>query len=106
MRPLGAIALAVCLTACGGPRPVVERVETTAAREGWVRVSVALRNASAGDGQVSLVVTLRDRASGRVLGRQEQPVELHARERVQVVLELPTDGGEVVAEAEAHYPPT
>jgi hypothetical protein len=99
--------LGVLLAGCRGPRPVVEHVDHAVVGDGRARVTVTLRNDGGGDGQVSLTVTLRDR-SGAVVGRVERPVDLHPRERIRLSLELPVAAerpGELVAEAEARYPP-
>jgi hypothetical protein len=93
---------------CRGPRPVVERVESRAAEDGRIQVVVTLRNAGGGEGQVALSVTVRERAGAVIRGRDERAVTLKAHERLMVTLELPIAGarpGDLVAEAEATYPP-
>jgi len=95
--------------ACAGPRPAVERVETIPQGDGRLRVVVTLQNQNSGDGQVILTVTVRERASGVVVGREERPVDLRPRERVTLALDMVlsgSGGSEVIAEAEARYPPS
>jgi hypothetical protein len=94
------------LAACSGPAPVVDATEIRPAPDGGALVVVTLRNAGAGEGQVSLEVTLRDRATGQAVGRAERPVSLRPGERIQVTVALrPATGGDLVAEARARYPP-
>lgn len=103
---LGAVALAL-LAGCAGPAPEVESVRTEPSpRPQHVLVTVALRNASGGDGQVEVRVTLRERVSGRVVGQETFEVELLPHGRVAVTREIPVAAtGEVTAEARAGYPP-
>jgi hypothetical protein len=95
-------------TGCQGPRPVIERVDSSPGGDDRVRVAVTLRNAGSGEGQVELTVTVRDRAGAPVRARQERALTLGPRERLTVTLELPVAGappGDLVAEAEVAYPP-
>jgi hypothetical protein len=106
--PVLAVLASALLVGCGGPRPAIERVEGIPQTEGRVRVVVTLQNRSGGDGQVAVTVTLRDRASHAVVGRQEWPVDLHPRERVTLAVDMVAGGppgAEITAEAVARYPP-
>lgn len=107
MRALVGAALVIALAACAGPKPVVESVAASDVTDHKTTVSVVVRNSSSGEGQVSIVVTVRDRVSGEVVGRDERSVELRARERIQIALELDLPPGieTVSADAEARYPP-
>jgi hypothetical protein len=105
-RTAGLAAVLALAAACGGPRPAVESVRTDPSpRAAHVLVTVAIRN-SGGEGQASVSVTLRDRTTGRVVGKEEFPVEIAPGERLSVTREVAVaDGTDVTAEARAEYPP-
>lgn len=104
-RPVPAL-LALALVACLGPKPVVEDVSTSDVQDHKTTVSVAVRNTGAGDGPISVTVTVRD-VSGEVVGREERSLEVRPHERVVIAIEveLPEDVHEISAEAEVRYPP-
>ncbi len=106
-RALVMLAGMVALASCAGPRPEIESVSVApAAQPGRVAVTVTLHNRGGGDGQIDIDVTLRDRASGDVVGRDEFQAELGGHERIRVSREIVVpDGRDVAAEAEARYPP-
>lgn len=99
--------LAFALVGCLGPKPVVEEVSASDVQDRKTVVSVVVRNAGSGDGPISLSVTVRDRATGEVVGREERSVELEPRERIVVAIEIELPPGieAVSAEADARYPP-
>ena len=99
------VACAVVLAACAGPKPEVESVRVERVENGKALVTVAVRNRGGGDGQATVAVTLRDGA-GTVVGQDELDVDLQPHERVKVAREIAVAAAkDVVAEAEARYPP-
>ena len=106
MRGVLALAGALAVAGCAGPTPEVESVEVQAAGPGKVRVTVAVRNNGGGDGQATVDVTLRERTGGAVVARDDIDVDLKPHERLTVSREMLVPRTEdLIAEAEAHYPP-
>lgn len=105
-RALLAALAALTVLACGGPKPEVESVEASDVQDQATVVSVGVRNGG-GDGQIRLSVTVKDRATGSVVGREQRTVEVKENERLRVAVEVHLPGGvdSVSAEAEARYPP-
>ena len=106
MRAARSAIVALLLAGCLGPKPEVESVDV-ARLEGTVAlVTIVLRNRGTGDGQAAVDVTLRARTSRDVVARAELLVELHPRERLRLSRKLRVASAEdLVAEAEARYPP-
>jgi hypothetical protein len=97
------LALAgVLATSCRGPRPEVESYAVSAGAPGTI-VSVVVANASGGEGQAGVEVTLR--WEGRIVAREERTVALYAHERATVLVPVPTPyRRELAVEVRARYP--
>jgi hypothetical protein len=94
------IALLLLAAACG-PRPKVVRVEVR--REAGRVVALVEVENKGGEGEVSVVVRLRERASGRLLAKEESfPVERRKSFTAAIPIEAPP--GDYEASAEADYP--
>jgi hypothetical protein len=97
------LALAGLLAAgCRGPKPQVESYDVSAGAPGTI-VSVVVANASGGEGQAEVEVTLR--SDGRIVAREERAVTLYAHERATVLVPVPTPyRRELAVEVRARYP--
>lgn len=106
MRHALLCVVALALVACGGPKPEVDGVEASDVKDRTTIVSVSIRN-TGGAGQVRLSVTVRDHATGGVVGREQRSIEMREKESLRVALEvhLPSGVERVSAEARATYPP-
>jgi hypothetical protein len=103
---VGFVLVALWIWNCTGPRPEVTSVRLLppgAAGQPY-RVEAEIANRWRGDGEVAVVVRLRDRATGRTL-QADYKVQLDRYERALVVAELPAPLGEYLPEVEVSYPP-
>lgn len=106
MRPLALALLALAVVACSGPKPKVESATAGQVQDNRTVVAVAIRN-EAGEGAIRVIVTVKEKGSGRVVGREDRTVPVKDRERITVAVEVTVPDGvsEIEAEAEAKYPP-
>jgi hypothetical protein len=102
-----AVAIALWISKCSGPQPVVQGQPTISAPEAPgdpYRVEVAVRNAGPGHGQVEVIVRLLDRAAGRTYQGDEQ-VDLEAGEENRVVVEIFAPPRTYDVDVDTRYPP-
>lgn len=108
---MGTIQVARCLLclipfaliACGGPRPVIERVETHAGPT--YEVDVTVFNRGGGSGQAELTARLVDSSTRVTAAQVTRGIDLHGHERLNVALSLePARPGPYRTVVEVHYP--
>jgi YbbR domain-containing protein len=108
------VPVALTLTGCLGPDPVVRDYSVQASAQGsglpYV-VDVTLGNKGAGGGQVQLEVNLTDKRTGVIIAQQVQAVDLQKDQTIQVAvtLKLPQSArdltpDDIVAHVDVHYP--
>jgi hypothetical protein len=86
------LILAVLAGGCLGPRPVLERQTLEPfQRHGTAPfvVEAVVRNDGRGSGQIEVEASIMERATGRVVARDETTVTLDAWERESVVVTMP-----------------
>ena len=108
------LVVALALTACLGPKPVVRdyTVQTPPPGSGQpYQVDVTLANDGPGGGQVLVEVDLANKQSGVIIAQQTQEVDLQKDKTVQVVLtlDIPQSAQElspddIQVQVDAHYP--
>jgi hypothetical protein len=108
------MAVALVLTACLGPKPVVRdySVQTPAQGSGQpYQVDVTVGNDGPGGGQVLVEVDLTNKQNGVIIAQQRQEVDLQKDKTVQVVLtlDLPQSAqdlspDDIRVQVDAHYP--
>ena len=115
MKTLGSAALlllaagvagALWVQNCSGPRPTVDAVQVVAPTQAGdpYRVRALIRNQGSGEGQVDVVLRLREPGTGRGYQADEK-AELQPGEASWVSAEIAAPPAEYGAEAEAQYPP-
>ncbi len=102
---VAALAIVLWILNCTGPKPVVEsaRVVPPAADGQPYRVEATIRNTWRGQGEVTVNVQLRDRATGHTVQQHEQ-VMLDPWATVIVVSEIQAPKAEYVPLVSAEYP--
>jgi PBP1b-binding outer membrane lipoprotein LpoB len=104
---------ALVLSACLGPKPVVQsyNAEPPSSPDQPFRVEAVVHNTGPGEGEVLVEVSLTNKQTGAILRRDEQHIALQTGETEHVLFELnlppsaqdlPSDQIEV--KVEAHYP--
>jgi PBP1b-binding outer membrane lipoprotein LpoB len=105
--------LALVLSGCLGPKPVLESYQAEPPQDPGqpFRVEAVVRNAGPGEGEIEVQVRLSDKQTGDVIRRDSQKISLQTGETEHVLFEmdlppsaqnLPSDQIEV--EVEANYP--
>jgi hypothetical protein len=108
------VAMALLLTGCFGPKPVVRdysSVPPPAGSDEPYKVEVVLGNAGPGAGEVVVMVDLSNRRTGEIIAQEMKEVDLQQDQTVRTTLELPLppslqglDPQDIDVRVDAHYP--
>ncbi|WP_242337313.1 MULTISPECIES: hypothetical protein [Anaeromyxobacter] len=99
---VAAVAGALAVRACAGPRPSVAATWLEQRSDGWI-AAARIRNAG-GDGEIQVTFRLRDRVTGRTIPA-EGTAQVRRGEEVEVRAAVPAPPGDWSVEAESEYPP-
>jgi hypothetical protein len=101
-----AAAVTLYLANCAGPRPQVGEIRLTEPRaaEGLYRVEATIHNRGPGEGEVSVILRLRD-ADGRATVQVDRKATLERGETTIVAADIPAPAGRYTPEVEVEYPP-
>jgi|RhiMethySRZTD1v2_1073278.scaffolds.fasta_scaffold400892_2 hypothetical protein len=101
------VAVAVLWVAnCSGPTPQVRDVQLLAPTTDGApyRVQATVANTGRGQGEVTVIVRLRDQQTGRTIETDRQ-VELEEHETTLVIADMPAPPGTYTPTVEVEYPP-
>jgi hypothetical protein len=105
-RRIAFCSLALLLSACLGPKPVVIRVDLRPPEQTGAPYTLVaeVRNQTAGQGELELEAKLTDRKTGKTF-RAEKKIHLESHETTVAFVEIEAPPADYSADAKVQYPP-